>query len=227
VWTCRVKPPLEDVAGYEPRARERSVTSALVVRPDVDQHRPRPRDGFGLDRRQTVDPSASLIKKLVDRRVGLPHDATVSGLATSVMSGVRPIIGAIRSEGFAKATIDRETGTLTWARRADLAPDTLYERVRTGAWPGQDIRRLSARPESARLRRFGVHSVSKPTAIGRISWNADAGQQIANPLKCREFGRFELPGHLLAMQKVEGSNPFSRFAGSGSREPQVASWPPR
>jgi len=23
--------------------------------------------------------------------------------------------------------------------RADLAPDTLYERVRTGAWPGQGV----------------------------------------------------------------------------------------
>jgi len=29
------------------------------------------------------------------------------------------------------------------------------------------------------------------------------------------------------MQKVEGSNPFSRFAGSGSTEPQTASSRPR
>jgi hypothetical protein len=42
-------------------------------------------------------------------------------------------------EGFAKVTIDRETGTVTWPGGADLAPDTLYERVRTGAWPGQDV----------------------------------------------------------------------------------------
>ncbi len=41
-------------------------------------------------------------------------------------------------EGFAKVTIDRETGTVVWPGGADLAPDTLYERVRTGAWPHGD-----------------------------------------------------------------------------------------
>jgi hypothetical protein len=30
-------------------------------------------------------------------------------------------------------------------------------------------------------------------------------------------------GLLIAMQKVEGSNPFTRFLGSGSTEPQIAS----
>jgi Protein of unknown function (DUF2442) len=43
------------------------------------------------------------------------------------------------SEGFAKVTVDAETGTVVWPGGADLAPDTLYERVRTGTWPGQDI----------------------------------------------------------------------------------------
>ncbi len=42
-------------------------------------------------------------------------------------------------EGFAKVEIDAETGTVTWPGGADLAPDTLYERVRTGAWPEQDV----------------------------------------------------------------------------------------
>jgi len=42
-------------------------------------------------------------------------------------------------EGFAKVTVDQETGTVTWPGGADLAPDTLYERVRTGAWPGQGV----------------------------------------------------------------------------------------
>jgi uncharacterized protein DUF2442 len=42
-------------------------------------------------------------------------------------------------EGFAKVTVDKETGTVTWPGGADLAPDTLYERVRTGGWPGQDV----------------------------------------------------------------------------------------
>ena len=42
-------------------------------------------------------------------------------------------------EGFAKVTVDRETGTVIWPGGADLAPDTLYERVRTGVWPEEDV----------------------------------------------------------------------------------------
>jgi hypothetical protein len=38
-------------------------------------------------------------------------------------------------EGFAKVEIDTETGTVVWPGGADLAPDTLYERVRSGSWP--------------------------------------------------------------------------------------------
>jgi hypothetical protein len=41
--------------------------------------------------------------------------------------------------GFAKVEVDGETGTVTWPGGADLAPDTLYMRVRTGAWPDQDV----------------------------------------------------------------------------------------
>ena len=40
-------------------------------------------------------------------------------------------------EGFAEASVDPETGTVCWPGGADLAPDTLYERVRTGVWPGE------------------------------------------------------------------------------------------
>jgi hypothetical protein len=42
-------------------------------------------------------------------------------------------------EGFAPVNVDAETCTVVWPGGADLAPDTLYERVRTGIWPGQDI----------------------------------------------------------------------------------------
>ena len=38
-------------------------------------------------------------------------------------------------EGFARVSVDRESGTVVWPEDADLAPDTLYERVRTGVWP--------------------------------------------------------------------------------------------
>jgi hypothetical protein len=41
--------------------------------------------------------------------------------------------------GFARATVDAETGTVVWPGGADLAPDTLYERVRTGTWPDQSL----------------------------------------------------------------------------------------
>ena len=52
-----------------------------------------------------------------------------------------PVFEPARStEGFAKVSVDRETGTVVWPGGADLAPDTLYERVRTGAWPEAGVR---------------------------------------------------------------------------------------
>ena len=48
----------------------------------------------------------------------------------------RPVFdGARTPEGFAWVSVDTETGTVAWPGGVDLAPDTLYERVRTGAWP--------------------------------------------------------------------------------------------
>jgi hypothetical protein len=47
-----------------------------------------------------------------------------------------PVFKDARSlEGFAKVTADKATGTVIWPGGADLAPDTLYERIRSGAWP--------------------------------------------------------------------------------------------
>jgi len=47
-----------------------------------------------------------------------------------------PVFAEARtSEGFSKVTVDAEPGTIVWPGGADLAPDTLYERVRTGSWP--------------------------------------------------------------------------------------------
>jgi uncharacterized protein DUF2442 len=42
---------------------------------------------------------------------------------------------ALTPEGFAQVEADKETGTVVWPGGADLAPDTLYERLRSGAWP--------------------------------------------------------------------------------------------
>lgn len=61
--------------------------------------------------------------------------------AVDVLDRMRgPVFAEARTpEGFGKLTIDAETGTVIWPGGADLAPDTLYERVRTGAWPGRDV----------------------------------------------------------------------------------------
>jgi hypothetical protein len=51
-----------------------------------------------------------------------------------------PLLETARTpEGFARIEVDPETGTVVWPGGADLAPDTIYERVRTGIWPGEDL----------------------------------------------------------------------------------------
>ncbi len=51
-----------------------------------------------------------------------------------------PVFDEARTqEGFAKVAVDPETGTVVWPGGADLAPDTLYERIRTGTWPERDV----------------------------------------------------------------------------------------
>jgi hypothetical protein len=50
-----------------------------------------------------------------------------------------PVFAEARTlEGFAKVTVDDEIGTVVWPGGADLAPDTLYLRVKTGVWPEMD-----------------------------------------------------------------------------------------
>jgi hypothetical protein len=51
-----------------------------------------------------------------------------------------PVFAEARSAtGFREVTVDPDTGTIVWPGGADLAPDTLYERVRTGAWPDSEL----------------------------------------------------------------------------------------
>lgn len=65
------------------------------------------------------------------------------GLAAEVEVLARmkgPIFARARTtEGFGEAYLDDEGGTVAWPGGADFAPDTLYERVRTGAWPDQIV----------------------------------------------------------------------------------------
>ncbi len=46
---------------------------------------------------------------------------------------------ALTPAGFERVSIDAETGTVVWPGGADLAPGTLYERVRTGVWPDENV----------------------------------------------------------------------------------------
>ena len=47
-----------------------------------------------------------------------------------------PVFETARTEeGFSQVAVDAEVGTVTWPCGADLAPDTLYERIRSGVWP--------------------------------------------------------------------------------------------
>ena len=51
-----------------------------------------------------------------------------------------PVFDHARTEtGFAEVSVDTETGTVVWPGGADLAPDTLYERISTGLWPEQNL----------------------------------------------------------------------------------------
>lgn len=76
-------------------------------------------------------------------RHGVLHLIFADGLSGEVDVLPRmwgPVFEQARTlEGFAQVAVDEETGTIAWPGEADLAPDTLYERVRTGMWPDQDV----------------------------------------------------------------------------------------
>jgi hypothetical protein len=47
-----------------------------------------------------------------------------------------PVFERVRTEeGFREVYVDPEIGAIVWPGDVDLAPDVLYERVRTGVWP--------------------------------------------------------------------------------------------
>lgn len=71
--------------------------------------------------------------------VRLRFDDGVEG-EVEILSRMRgPVFKHARTErGFSEVSVDQESGTIVWPG-ADLAPDTLYERVRTGSWPGSEV----------------------------------------------------------------------------------------
>jgi len=51
-----------------------------------------------------------------------------------------PVFDRARTRsGFSEARLDVESGTVAWPGGADLAPDVLYERVRSGVWPQRSV----------------------------------------------------------------------------------------
>jgi hypothetical protein len=76
--------------------------------------------GLGCVRRSSRRPASDLADGLTGEVDVLPR-----------MWG--PVFDQARTpEGFVKVAVDEETGTIAWPGDTDLAPDTLYKRVRTG-----------------------------------------------------------------------------------------------
>ncbi len=72
--------------------------------------------------------------------LGLVFDDGLTGDVEVLSRMNGPVFEHARTpEGFAAAELDPESGTVTWPGGADLAPDTLYERVKTGAWTGRRV----------------------------------------------------------------------------------------
>ena len=51
-----------------------------------------------------------------------------------------PVFSMARTpDGFAQVSVDPELGTIVWPNGADLAPDTLYQRIWSGRWPDHGV----------------------------------------------------------------------------------------
>ena len=75
-------------------------------------------------------------------RHGVLHLTFADGLTgeIDVLDRMRgPVFEQARTtSGFTAVSVDPESGTVVWPDGADLAPDTLYQRVNTGLWPEQN-----------------------------------------------------------------------------------------
>jgi len=70
----------------------------------------------------------------------LTFAAGLSGEAEVLDRMWGPVFEDARTEqGFAQVVVDDEVGTVVWPGGADLAPDTLYVRVSSGAWPESQV----------------------------------------------------------------------------------------
>jgi hypothetical protein len=87
--------------------------------------------------------------------------------------------------------------------------DTLYERVCTRA--GRTGTSPPSSPGQPEAKRLGAHWVPNPGDLAVKPGGIATEARPENPRVCRDIRREREPCALLAMQKVEGSNPFSRF----------------
>jgi uncharacterized protein DUF2442 len=78
-------------------------------------------------------------------------------------------------EGFAEVRVDPEVGTVTWPNGANLAPDTLYERVRTGRWPTQ-VRPRKARSAALLASACGLVGIACWRAVAMLRRRAKRGR---------------------------------------------------
>ena len=87
-----------------------------------------------------LTPDITQVEVVAHGVLGLTFADGLSG-DVDVLDRMRgPVFDRARTpEGFAEAALDPESGTVTWPGDADLAPDTLYERVRTGVWPEERV----------------------------------------------------------------------------------------
>ena len=75
-------------------------------------------------------------------------------------------------DGFARARLDPESGTVIWPGGADLAPDTLYAQVSSGPVAWTEPRRLNHARSPSTTRR------------ARASWAMPAGKRASRPGRC-------------------------------------------
>ena len=69
----------------------------------------------------------------------VPLDAVSIGVKSDGTPAQNPLMTAAWKRAVAEVEVDAEIGTVVWPGDVDLAPDTLYERVRTGAWPQSGV----------------------------------------------------------------------------------------
>ena len=76
-----------------------------------------------------------------------------------------PVFARARTlAGFAEVVVDDEGGTVAWPGGADLAPDTLYARAKTGAWPDQNVPDPTGmRPELQEIIRLACGPPDEPS----------------------------------------------------------------